>query len=94
MSVAIPVRGWARHLVVPDQPDLVLIYTLGDPADLEKLIVELRTQTTADIIVPSIHWRIGDAKLWGSSENSPQQNVAAIREVCRKYDVEIRRKPS
>ncbi len=82
-------RGWARHLVVPDQPDLVLIYTIGNPADLEKLIVELRTHTTADIIVPSIHWRERDQELWGKSENAADQDVAAVREVCRKYDVEF-----
>lgn len=82
-------QGWARHLVVPDQPDLVLIYTIGNPVDLEKLIVELRTNTTADIIVPSIHWRERDAELWGKSENAKDQDVAAVREVCRKYDVEF-----
>jgi hypothetical protein len=82
-------RGWARHLVIPDQPDLVLIYAIGDPADLEKLIVELRTHTTADIIVPSIHWRERDEELWGKSENAADQDVAAVREVCRKYDVEF-----
>jgi hypothetical protein len=82
-------RGWARHLVIPDQPDLVLIYTNGDPADLEKLIIELRTHTTADIIVPSIHWRERDQELWGKSENAADQDVAAVREVCRKYDVEF-----
>ena len=82
-------RGWARHLVVPDQPDLVLIYTIGDPKDLEKLIVELRTSTTADIIVPSIHWRERDQPLWGKSENAADQDVAAVRELCRKYDVEF-----
>ena len=54
--------GWARHLVIPDQPDLVLIYTIGNPLDLEKLIVELRSHTTADIIVPSIHWRESDRR--------------------------------
>lgn len=82
-------RGWARHLVIPDQPDLVLIYAIGNPADLEKLIVELRTHTTADIIVPSIHWRERDQELWGKSENAADQDVAAVREVCRKYDVEF-----
>ena len=82
-------RGWARHLVVPDQPDLVLIYTIGKPDELEKLLVELRTQTTADIIVPSIHWRERDQKLWGRSENAADQDVARVREVCRKYDVEF-----
>lgn len=82
-------RGWARHLVIPDQPDLILTYTIGNPADLEKLIIELRRHTTADIIVPSIHWRERDIPLWGKSENAADQDVAAVREVCRKYNVEF-----
>jgi hypothetical protein len=82
-------RGWARHLVIPDQPDLVLIYTLGDPADLEKLIVELRTHTTADLIVPSIHWRERDQALWGQSENAVDQDVGRVREICRRHGVEF-----
>lgn len=82
-------RGWARHLVIPDQPDLVLTYTNGNPEDLEKLIVELRAHTTADIIVPSLHWRERDQELWGQSENAKDQDVAAVRAVCKKYDVEF-----
>lgn len=82
-------RGWARHLVIPDQPDLVLIYTIGKPGDLEKLLVELRTHTTADIVVPSIHWRERDQPLWGNSENAADQEVAQVREICRKYGVEF-----
>jgi hypothetical protein len=82
-------RGWARHLVIPDQPDLIITYTIGDPADLEKLIVELRRHTTADILVPSIHWRERDLPLWGKSENAADQDVAAVREVCRKHNVEF-----
>ncbi|MCA9140625.1 MAG: SGNH/GDSL hydrolase family protein [Planctomycetales bacterium] len=82
-------RGWARHLVIPDQPDLVITYTIGKPDDLEKLIIELRKNTTADIIVPSIHWRERDQSLWGKSENAADQDVAAVRAVCDKYDVEF-----
>lgn len=82
-------RGWARHLVIPDQPDLVIIYTIGDPADLEKLMVELRRHTAADIIVPSIHWRERDIPLRGRSENAADQDVAAVRAVCRKHEVEF-----
>lgn len=82
-------RGWARHFVFPDQPDLVLVYTIGKPEDLEKLIVELRAHTTADIIVPSIHWRERDQPLWGKSENAVDQDVGAVREICRKYGVEF-----
>lgn len=82
-------RGWLRHLVLPDQPDLVITYTNGNAADLEKLIVEVRKNSTADIIVPSLHWRERDQELWGKSENAMDQDVAAVREVCRKYDVEF-----
>lgn len=82
-------RGWLRHLVLPDQPDLVITYTNGNAADLEKLIVEVRQNSTADIIVPSLHWRERDQELWGKSENAMDQDVAAVREVCRKYDVEF-----
>ncbi len=82
-------RGWARHLAVPDQPDLVITYTNGNAADLEKLIIEIKSNTTADIIVPSLHWRERDQELWGKSENAKDQDVAAVREVCRKHDVEF-----
>ncbi len=82
-------RGWARHLAVPDQPDLVITYTNGNAADLEKLIIEIKSNTTADIIVPSLHWRERDQPLWGNSENATDQDVAAVRAVCRKYDVEF-----
>lgn len=82
-------RGWLRHLVIPDQPDLIITYTIGNPQDLEKLILEIRQHSTADIIVPSIHWRESDAAEWGRTENSLQQNVEQVREVCRKYQVEF-----
>lgn len=83
------VLGWARHIVVPEQPDLVLIYTLGKPEDLDLLLTELRTNTTADIIVPSIHWRIRDRKNWGVSEDAVDQKVADLRDVCRKHGAEF-----
>ena len=82
-------RGWARHLVIPDQPDVVLIYTIGKSANLEKLIVELRRNTTADIIVPSIHWRERGKPNWGKSENAPDENVDEIRAICEKHGVEF-----
>jgi hypothetical protein len=43
------------------------------------------THTTADVIVPSIHWRERDQKLWGKSENALDQDVAAIREICLRH---------
>ncbi|MEN3944173.1 hypothetical protein WJU23_22920 [Prosthecobacter sp. SYSU 5D2] len=82
-------RGWARHLVYADQPDLFITYTIGDPKDLDLLLADLRKHTTADIIVPSIHWRMRDEPNWGKSEDAVDQNVAAVREVCAKHGAEF-----
>jgi hypothetical protein len=67
----------------------VITYTNGNEADLEKLIIEIKSNTTADIIVPSLHWRERDLELWGKSDNAMDQDVAAVREVCRKHNVEF-----
>ncbi len=82
-------RGWARHLVIPDQPDVVIIYTVGRPDDLDKLLTELRENATADIIVPSIHWRERGKPNWGRSEDAPDQKVADVRRVCEKHGAQF-----
>ena len=82
-------RGWARHLVIPDQPDVVIVYTIGKPEDLDKLLTELRENTTADIIVPSIHWRERGKPNWGRSEDAPDQKVADVRNVCEKHGAQF-----
>lgn len=82
-------RGWARHLVVPENPDLVLIYTNGKTENLEHLIREIRSQTTADIVVPSLHWRERGRPNFGKNENAPDMNATEARELCRKYGVEF-----
>lgn len=83
-------HGWARHLVIPDQPDVVLLYNFGQTEDLEALIAELRQQTTADILVGSLHWCLPHKPLWPDPEarNSHQEPVA-LRAVCEKYGVEF-----
>jgi len=83
------IRGWARHLVVPDQPDLVLIYTNGKPEDLEKLLVELRRSTTADIIVPTLHWRKREMPVWDDCDAVTDIEPPAMRALCEKYGVEF-----
>jgi hypothetical protein len=83
-------HGWARHLVIPDQPDVVLIYNFGKPEDLEQLIVELRRHTTADIIVGTLHWCIPHKPLWGQPDaKNSHQDPVAMRAMCRKYGVEF-----
>lgn len=82
--------GWARHLVIPDQPDVVLIYNFGQTEDLEKVIVELRRRTTADIIVPTLHWCVPHKPLWGQPDvHNSHQDPPALRAMCAKYGVEF-----
>jgi len=83
-------RGWARHLVIPDHPDVVLIYNFGGTRDLEKLIVELRSHTTADIIVPTLHWCRNHQVVWPDPDaRNHHQDPVAMRKVCKKYGVEF-----
>ncbi|NUQ62517.1 MAG: SGNH/GDSL hydrolase family protein [Pirellulales bacterium] len=83
-------HGWARHLVIPDQPDVVLLYNFGKTEDLERLIAELRRNTTADIIVGSLHWCIPHKPVWPDPEAAnSHQEPQALRALCEKYGVEF-----
>ncbi len=83
-------HGWARHLVVPDQPDVVLLYNFGRTEDLEALIAELRRNTTADIIVGSLHWCVPHKPIWPDPEKTNgHQDPVALRAMCAKYGVEF-----
>lgn len=84
-------RGWARHLVIPDQPDLLLIYNFGSTENLEKLFAELRAKTTADMIVGSLHWCKRHQTAWPDPEIPIPKHVdlKTLREACQKYDVEF-----
>ncbi|MBM4042495.1 MAG: SGNH/GDSL hydrolase family protein [Planctomycetes bacterium] len=83
-------RGWARHLVIPDQPDVVILYNFGKADDLEKLIVDLRRGTTADILVGTIHWCLPHEKQWPDPElPCSHQDIPKLRAVCEKHGVEL-----
>jgi hypothetical protein len=83
-------RGHARHLAIPEQPDVVLLYNFGTPEELEKFIVELRTCTTADIIVPTLHWCQKHKFVWPDPEAPMQhQDPPAMRAVCARHGVEF-----
>ena len=83
-------HGWARHLVIPDQPDVVLLYNFGKTEDLEALIAELRRHTTADILVGSLHWCAPHKSVWPDPEaRNSHQEPTALRALCEKYGVEF-----
>ena len=84
------VLGWAKHVVVPEQPDLVLLYGIGLESDLEKIFQTFRRHTTADIIVASVHWKADDVKNWGKDEDATNfANIPEMRRICEKHGVEF-----
>jgi hypothetical protein len=48
--------GWVRQFVAAEQPDLIFTYTPGTLEGLDALLAEIRRRTTADIIIPTIHF--------------------------------------
>lgn len=83
-------RGWARHLVATDQPDVVLVYNFGSTSGLEKLLIELRSRTTADILVGTLHWCRGHQPVWPDPEAATRHlDPPAVRELCARYQVEL-----
>jgi len=84
------VLGWANHVVIPEQPDLVLLYGIGLESDLEKIFQTLRRHTTADIVVASVHWKADDVKHWGKDEDATNfADIPEMRRICEKYGVEF-----
>jgi len=74
---------------VAEQPDLVLTYTNGSLDGLDALLTEVRRHTTADVIVPSLHF-------FQHSQLTPQEievfegvPIDKVREVCRRHGAEF-----
>ena len=83
-------HGWARHLVIPDQPDLVVLYNFGRTENLEKVVADVRRHTTADILVPTLHWCKPHKKVWPDPDKrNSHQDPTAMRAMAAKYGVEF-----
>ena len=82
------VRGWVDQFVAADDPDLVLTYTNGSPEGLDALLTAIRRRTTADVIVPSLHFFENSSV----SDEDIERGVVdwdQVRTVCRKHHAEF-----
>lgn len=79
-------RGWMRQHVLGERPDLVILYSGGKPEDLEKLLADFRANSSADVIVASLHLRERDVEITEATINAPEWDQ--IRDVARKYGCE------
>ena len=82
-------RGWIRQFVGAEQPDLILTYTNGSLDGLEALLTEIRRSTTADVIVPSLHFFQGSKLTPEAIEIFEGVPIEKVREVCRKHGAEF-----
>jgi len=80
--------GWVTQFVAAEQPDLVFTYTPGTPEGLDALLSAVRKLTTADIIVPSIHFARTSPMTPYDIENG-YVSWAKVREICKKHHAEF-----
>jgi len=82
------IRGWIHTTVLADQPDLILSYTNGSVEGLESMLKDIRTHSTADVIIPSLHFFENEnGRLTPEVINMPIYDQ--IKEVCEKYNAQF-----
>ena len=79
---------WVKQFVGAEQPDLIFTYTPGTPEGLDMMLTEIRKRTTADIIVPSVHFRPESPMTPQDIENG-YVSWAKVREICQKHHAEF-----
>lgn len=81
-------RGWLRQFILAENPDLILTYTNGDPEKLDDLLASVRARSTADILVPSLHF-FQKSELTEKERDQGLLDWAKVRAVCQKHGVEF-----
>lgn len=79
-------HGWVHTQVLEEQPDLVFCYTNGSLEGLEAMLKDIRQHSTADIIIPSLHF-FENSKLIPQQINDPVFDK--IRDICQKYNAQF-----
>jgi len=82
------IRGWIHTVVLADQPDLIISYTNGSVEALEMMLTDIRHHSTADVIIPSLHFFENENnRLTPEVINMPIFDQ--IKEVCEKYNAQF-----
>jgi hypothetical protein len=83
------VAAWIRQFVAAEQPDLIFTYTTGSLEGLDALLAETRRHSTAEIIVPSVHFKPPSTITEKEIENGAGVPWAKAREICAKHGAEF-----
>jgi hypothetical protein len=80
--------GWVRQFAAAEQPDLIFTYTNGTPEGLDAMLGEIRRRTTADVIVPSLHF-FHNSRVTPEDIENGVEPWEKIRAICRKHKAEF-----
>jgi hypothetical protein len=84
------IDGWINQFVAFEEPDLIFTYTSGSLEGLDAMLTDIRRRTTADIIVPSLHFRPPPSDITPMNITHGM-GVAwdSVREICEKHGAEF-----
>lgn len=82
-------EGRAEGGAIPGNPDLVLLYAAGEAKHLDRVLRRIRAATSADIVVPTLHWREQDSAHWGKDEDGAETAVSELRATAAAHGAEL-----
>jgi len=83
------VDGWIKQFVAAEQPDLIFTYTSGTLDGLDAMLSDIRRRTTAEVIVPTLHFKPTSPMTPDDIENGAGVAWGKVREICQKHGVEF-----
>lgn len=83
------VYAWIKQFVAAEQPDLIFTYTSGTLEGLDAMLTEIRRRTTAEVIVPTLHFKPTSPMTPDDIENGAGVAWGKTREICQKHGVEF-----
>ena len=83
------VHAWIKQFVAAEQPDLIFTYTSGTLEGLDAMLTEIRRETTAEVIVPTLHFKPTSPMTPDDIENGAGVSWDKAREICEKHGVEF-----
>lgn len=83
------VHGWIKQFVAVEEPDLIFTYTSGTLEGLDAMLAEIRQHTTAEVIVPSLHFKPDSKMTPDDIEHGAGVAWDKAREICLKHGAEF-----
>ncbi len=83
------VHGWIKQFVAAEEPDLIFTYTSGTMEGLDAMLGEIRRHTTAEVIVPSLHFKPDSKMTPEDIEHGAGVAWDKVREICQKHGAEF-----